>query len=217
MQIPKYCAGEMFYFVFFVTNYFALGFGFWLAMRHGEYLREHPLIIQTANDGKTETIIETVSNISEDVDTENSSLQEMPVQLILAQSDDTLQISTQDDMETIIMADDAITDQAEPDETQVRESEPISDIAMDFTEMPTTMSAVEMPSAGMIEQVIGMAENVPDDNLQNIISQLQEIRGVITNADNHCYIFEDAESFLTLNDEKYVTTAICRPVVGRKK
>ena len=182
--------GEMFYFVFFVTNYFALGFGFWLAMRHGEYLREHPLVMQTVNDGTTETMIEAVSSVPEDMDTKNSPLQETSVQPILAQSNN------------------AITDQAELEGTQVRELEPIP---------ATTMSAVEMLSAGIIEQVIGMAENASNDDLHNIVSQLQEIRGAISNADNHCYVFEDAESFLTRNDEKYVTTAICRPVVGRKK
>ena len=213
--------GEMFYFVFFVTNFFALGFGFWLAMRHGEYLREHPLIMQTANDGTTETMIEAAFNVPEDADTESPSLQETLPQPILAQNenDDASQISAQDDLKTVIMADDAITDRAELDETLVHEPE---EIAMDSAEMPTDMpviemSAVEMPSAGMIEQVIGMVENVPDDDLQNIVSQLQEIRGVISNTDNRCYVFEDAESFLILNDEKYVTTAICRPVVGRKK
>ena len=200
----------MFYFVFFVTNYFSLGFGFWLAIRHGEYLREHPLIMQTVNDGKAETIIEAVSSIQEDADTESPPLQETSPQPVLAQSesDGTSQNPAQDDLETVVMVDDAITDQVELDETKLRESEQI----------PTaTTPAIERPSAGMIEQVIGIAENVPNDDLQDIVSQLQEIRGVITNADNRYYVFEDAESFLTPHEEKYVTTAICRPVVGRKK
>ena len=202
--------GEMFYFVFFVTNYFALGFGFWLAMRHGEYLREHPLTMQTTNDGKTETIIEAVSNTPEDEDTESPPLRETPAQPILAQSEnnDTSQISVQDDPETAVLVDDTITDQAELDETRVHKSKQMPNIAM---------NSAEMPSAGMIEQVIGMAGNVPDDDLQDIVSQLQEIHGVITNADNRCYISEDAEAFLTPHEEKYVTTAVCRPVVRRKK
>jgi hypothetical protein len=213
LYIDSKIIGEMFYFTFFVTNFFALGLGFWFAMRHGEYLREYPLVMQTASNGKTETMIEAVSNISEDACAENPPLQETQAIDQPAQSDDTSQIPTQDNLETVIMADDAttdqaITDQAELDETQIHESE----------QMPiATMSAIEMPSAAMIEQVIGMAETVPDNDLQNIVSQLQEIRGVIANTDNRCYVFENAESFLVLNDEKYVTTAICRPLVGRKK
>ena len=79
-------------------------------------------------------------------------------------------------------------------------------------------SVTESQSHGeMIEQLVGMVEDSESDELAAIVRQLQEIHHLASEADIRCYVSEDAESFVTPDEEQYATTTICRPKVGHKK
>jgi len=81
-----------------------------------------------------------------------------------------------------------------------------------------TLLASESQADGeMIEQLVGMVEENESDELTAIVQQLQEIHNLISEADMRCYVSEDAECFITPDEEQYATTAICRPKVGCKK
>ena len=71
-------------------------------------------------------------------------------------------------------------------------------------------------SGEMIEQLVGMMEDDESDELAPIVWQLQEIHDLTTAADRHYYVSEDANFFITPDNEHYATTTICRPMVGRK-
>lgn len=197
----------MFYIVFFVTNYFSLGIGVWLAIRHDEILRmEMPnLIIQAKK-----TVVDAIPVGEEAPPSPRNATQ--------ISANDSFQAFVADESETVMAADETpLPTPVDPLESPAHVS---SDKESHVKPVPRRIdpaSKSPLPSVGMIEQVIGMAESVPEDDLQGIISQLQEIHGVIANADKRCYVSEDADSFVTPEEEKYVTTAICRPTVGCKR
>jgi hypothetical protein len=71
-------------------------------------------------------------------------------------------------------------------------------------------------SGEMFEQLVGMIEDDESDELAPIVCQLQEIHDMAVTAGHNCYASEDANFFITPDKEHYATTAICRPMVGRK-
>ena len=91
---------------------------------------------------------------------------------------------------------------------------------------PETLKQVDHPTPSvtkpllfgeMTEQLVAMIQDDDSVEFRSIVEQLQEIHDMATSADESCYASEDAESFLTPEEEQYATTAICRPKVGRKK
>ena len=185
----------MFYIVFLVSNYIALGVGVWIAMRHGEILRHQ----SEQNSTKYE-------------DTFYSPLEKPLMEQEIEPVEESVISETDIDRFDLGGIHDAETNQspeAQTPEIVDRESDD-NDRSL-YNKMPLS------PSHRLIEQLVGMTRHDEPDELVSIASQLQEILEMTTGADDNYYASEDAEFFVTPDEEQYATTAICRPMVGRKK
>lgn len=83
-------------------------------------------------------------------------------------------------------------------------------------DQPTPAITKQLIFGEMTEQLVAMIQDDDSDEFSFIVEQLQEIHDMTTTADESCYVSEDADSFLTPDEEQYATTAICRPRVGKK-
>ena len=263
----------MFYIIFLITNFFTLGVGVWLAMRHGEFMRAQRLgtsIVQEESQGMDATVqvdespvekesqgptaeemqeepqntplqenqseVEEIPQISNDPTsdhqisgdteppmvemTDTPSAPEPEISEISPEAETEIpEIAPETVPETVLCdppSQEVSAQETVAQEAAIQENDPVR-AQEDENEMPPVLQS-PLPSVEMLEQIIGMTESVPNhDDLQEIATQLQEICGVLADTNDPCYVSEDAEFFITENEEKYATTTICRPVVGRKK
>lgn len=68
----------------------------------------------------------------------------------------------------------------------------------------------------IIEQLVGMREDDELKEMASLITQIQEINDMVAVANHHYFVSEDADCFVTPDNQQYATTTFCRPIVGRK-
>ena len=221
----------MFYIVFLLTNYLALGVGVWLAIRHGEMLRNEAAgKLQKKN---MESALLAMKTMPQPPPAEFTEKKEQAKQTEQTEQNEP-SIAGADSIHSFPIEEYSAGQNAktEPLPEPLAESlaEEMAEIP-EIAELPEPVEVAEtqhqpLSSGEMIEQIEQMVGMISDDDadLKEIAAQMQEIRQEIhqqiyeaaSTADSACYISEDAEAFITPDEKKYVTTAICRPIVGRK-
>ena len=201
---------SMFYIVFFVSNYIAMGIGVWIALCHGEILRQplehndikhedcfYPWLEKPLVEQKEDSI---VTDETQHFDFDGASIVKNPVQSVYNNTTSGLLRSG--------IKDHVVIDKEVPLEADQEESE---------TEWYDPDRMPLFSSNRLIDQLVGMIRHDEADELTSIVTQLQEIHNMAMVADDNYYASEDAQFFITPHEEQYATTAICRPIVGRKR
>ncbi|MCL2623718.1 MAG: hypothetical protein FWD31_08645 [Planctomycetaceae bacterium] len=229
----------MLYLIFFVSNYFTLGVGVWVAIQHGELLR-HPTKhnendIDQADDSFVSLNIspDDAQNNVDFHDAVNDSLSSEPQERQIVDNE-TQPFENQPDDPNAEQSGNRDTAFDVPDASDQESSErldmshqPRFETHHDEERLVTNerlrwdsgiLSVAKPLIAGeMMEQLVGMVKHDASDNLTSVIRQLQEIHDMATAADNHYYASEDAEFFVTPDKQQFATMTFCRPMVGLKR
>ena len=232
----------MLYLMIFVSNYIALGGGVWVAIRHEELLRREKMHDAT---GQIQKSFESPKTSPKDVPLdaagyplESQENQTMTVgnvsQNVMDGSDDS--VAGYSDIidgasETIDAAGE--TKNSILSETPVSSGINESDIQPSLETNPeeerlSANDRVRLDSAGLsvakpqladeiIEQLIGMGKDDELKEMASLITQIQEINDMVAAANHHYFVSEDADCFVTPDNQQYATTTFCRPIVGRKQ
>ena len=244
----------MFYIVFLLSNFLALGVGVWVAIRHGEIL--HSEEAEKSDETSGPALGEKPSLSNDETETDKPSTDE-PFSADAPLGDSFIEKQTQNEFFTspdVAETDFSVTDnisEADTPQASVSETAAIPDendqpfsasegetilknkvspqemlaLKSTISEKPAKQESTETPfspqtifsSDEVIEQLAVMVADEESSELKAIVSQLQQISEMATTADRSCYASVDAEAFVMAHEEKYTTTAICRPMVGRKK
>ena len=146
-------------------------------------------------DGAGETIDaanETIGSVGE---TKNSILSDLPVSSGINESDNQTSLETNPEEERL-----TVNDRVRLDRDRLSVDKPL------FAE--------EMYE--IIEQLVGMREDDELKEMASLITQIQEINDMVAVANHHYFVSEDADCFVTPDNQQYATTTFCRPIVGRK-
>ncbi|MCL2117681.1 MAG: hypothetical protein FWH27_04545 [Planctomycetaceae bacterium] len=183
----------MLYLFLIVYNYITLGAGVWSAIRHGEIMRN-----ETKQNDSSLISDHLTSQVAGDSTVESSVDSEINHEFPSPVSTDM----------------DVIDNQTRLGPSRGEEKM----VANERLRLDSAKSLVAKPlfSGGMIEHLVGMVEDESGE-LAPLVTQLQEIYDMATEAQDNHYASEDAKFFITPDKECYATTTICRPLVGRKR
>jgi len=227
----------MIYIIFFVSQFMTLGVGAWFAMSRLELSKKHhqnhqPLMNQgtvlasipdipedetsiidaadSVQPGNSETVQEKVAVVEDSVtkisDSVNSEYGDVTLNSIMP---DVVDNTIREPMK-------GNTDRNESDRSWKKGTNPETDFMRTSERLHRDMST-PLPSGKMIEQLVSMIKEDSTGIPASIASQLQEIHNMVTSTDKHYFASENAEYFITQDEERYATTTICRPIVGRKR
>lgn len=197
----------MFYVVFFISNYISLGIGSWIAIRHGEIARNQ---LMQGKIHQPEIILD--SKITQTASkSHQNQISENPFDKTPETGTPEAEENGFDNHINVEEAMRNVDGKLPRPHTQEWQAD-----AVFVNELPSTPTPLPLPSGEMIERLVGMIEEEGSGELTSLASHLQEIHDMLTPADKRYYASEDAEFFVTPNEQKYASIAICRPIVGRK-
>ncbi len=196
----------MIYVVFIISNYISLGIGVWIAIRHGEIARNQ---LTQKNLQQSRSLLETQEILSDPNLNEYQVVGDNDGQI----SEINLSENKENSTDNRFVAEEP-TLNADVKFSPPHAQEWRAD-ALFVNELPPT-AHLPLPSGEMVEQLVGMIKEEGTGELVPLASELQEIHDMLTSTDKRYYASADAKFFVTPDEQKYASTAICRPIVGRK-